>query len=513
MALSRLVARPGRVFGHRARGITASVAPPVAPSLTQLLIDGKFTDAADGRSFPKVDPRTEERLCDFQAAGAEDVDRAVRAARRAFDEGPWPRMSGQERGMRLRKLADLIMENQHRLAQLETLDNGKPIAASENIDIPASAMHFLYHAGWADKLCGETLPHGTAQGQHFAYTLREPVGVAGQIIPWNFPLLMAAWKLAPALATGTCCVLKPSEKTPMTALELGRLALEAGIPEGVLNVVPGLGEAGEALAGHPLVNKIAFTGSVGTARRITQVAGIKPITHELGGKSPAIVFPDADVDHAAATIHMGLFFNHGQCCCASSRIFVHEAVYDEFVAKSVEKAKARSVGDPFGDVDQGPQVDRIQFDRIMGYIESGREAGLNLAAGGARAFEKGYFIEPTIFVDVPDSAKLQKEEIFGPVMGITKWSDEAEVIRRANDTNFGLAAGLFTSNIHTATRVQRHIRAGTIWINTYNVFDNATPFGGYKESGIGREKGRDALNNYLVTKTVTMPIQGDPAWL
>lgn len=299
----------------------------------------------------------------------------------------------------------------------------------------------------------------------------------------------------------------------MTALELGKLALEAGIPEGVINIVPGLGpEAGEALASHPLVNKIAFTGSVATAKRIQQVAGIIPLTHELGGKSPAIVFGDADVDVAVDTIHFGLFFNHGQCCCASSRVFVHESIYDKFVEKSVAKAKARSVGDPFEKVDQGPQVDKIQFDRIMNYIDSGKTSGMNLATGGARKGDVGYFIEPTIFTDMPDENKLMKEEIFGPVMGIAKFKDEADVIRRANDTNFGLAAGLFSSNVHTINRVQRHIKAGTIWVNCYNIFDNATPFGGYKDSGVGREKGEDALKNYLATKTITMPIQGDPAW-
>merc|ERR1712137_615780 len=273
-----------------------------------------------------------------------------------------------------------------------------------------------------------------------------------------------------------------------TALELGKLSLEAGIPEGVINIVQGLGPgAGAALASHPDVNKIAFTGSTGTAKHIINAAGIKPVTTELGGKSPAIVFPDADIKMAADTVHMGLFLNHGQCCCASSRVFVHESIYDEFVELSVQKANKRRVGDPFGDVDQGPQVDQIKFD-------------------------KGFYVEPTIFVDVPDTAIIQREEIFGPVMGIAKWSEEAEVIRRANDSNYGLAAGIFTSNLSTAMRVQRHLKAGTVWINTYNLFDNATPFGGYKESGVGREKGKDALNNYLLTKTVTMPQVGDPCW-
>jgi aldehyde dehydrogenase (NAD+) len=486
----------------------------VRPNHTQLLINGEWVNSATGKTFEVIDPRTEEKVCDFQAAGPADVTKAVSAARTAFDEGPWPRMSGYERGRILNKLADLIDQNTEHLAQLETLDNGKPLFWSSNADIPLAAQHFRYFAGWADKIHGDTIPHNTAQGNHFAYTLKEPVGVCGQIIPWNFPFLMAAWKLGPALACGNTVVLKPSEKTPMTAAELGRLCLEAGIPEGVVNIVPGLGpEAGEALVSSELVNKVAFTGSVNTALRIQQLAGIKPMTHELGGKSPAIVFGDADVDHAVETIHFGLFFNHGQCCCASSRVFVHESVYDEFVEKSVKKANERQVGDPFGTVDQGPQVDKLQFDRIMGYINEGRDSGLKLAAGGSRKFDKGFFIEPTIFVDMPDSSKLMSEEIFGPVMGITKFSDESEVIRRANDSRFGLAAGIFTESLDKAMRVSRHIQAGTVWINCYNVFDNATPFGGYKESGVGREKGQEALKNYLATKCVTLPIKGDTKWL
>lgn len=484
------------------------------PQHTKLLINGQWKNSVSGGTFEAIDPRTEEKVCDFQAAGPEDVKNAIAAARTAFDEGPWPRMSGYERGRIMNKLADLIDEKTEHLAQLETLDNGKPLFWSKNADIPLGAQHFRYFAGWADKIHGDTIPHNTAQGNHFAYTLKEPVGVCGQIIPWNFPFLMAAWKLGPALACGNTIVLKPSEKTPMTALELGSLCLEAGIPEGVVNVVPGFGaEAGEALAASPLVNKIAFTGSTNTALRIQQIAGIKPLTTELGGKSPAIVFDDADIDHAVDTVHFGLFFNHGQCCCASSRVFVHEKVYDEFVEKSVKKANERSVGDPFGEVDQGPQVDKLQFDRIMSYINEGRNSGLNLVAGGARKFNKGYFIEPTIFADMPDSSKLMSEEIFGPVMGITKFSSESEVIRRANDSRFGLAAGIFTESLDKAMRVSRHIQAGTVWINCYNIFDNATPFGGYKDSGVGREKGQEALKNYTSTKCVTMPIKGDAKWL
>merc|ERR1719440_1005744 len=489
-------------------------AAKVVPTHTQLLINGEWKNSTSGRTFESIDPRTEEKICDFQAAGAADVVQAISAARVAFDEGPWPRMSGYERGRILNKLADLIDQNTEHLAQLETLDNGKPLFWSQNADIPLSAMHFRYFAGWADKVHGDTIPHGNAQGNHFAYTLKEPVGVCGKIIPWNFPFLMAAWKLGPALAAGNCVVLKPSEKTPITALELGRLCLEAGIPEGVVNVVPGLGpEAGEALVASELVNKVAFTGSTRTALRIQQIAGIKPLTHELGGKSPAIVFDDADIDHAVDTIHFGLFFNHGQCCCAASRVFVHESVYDEFVEKSIKKANDRSVGDPFGEVDQGPQVDKLQFDRIMGYINEGRNSGMTLAAGGSRKFDKGYFVEPTIFVDMPDSSKLMNEEIFGPVMGITKFSSESEVIQRANASPYGLAAGIFSESISTVARVSRHIQAGTIWVNCYNIFDNATPFGGYKESGVGREKGQEAIKNYTSTKCVTMPIKGDARWL
>jgi len=492
----------------------SSMSPKFTPKQTKLLINGQWVNSESGETFESIDPRTEEKICDFQAAGPADVKKAIASAKTAFEDGPWARMSGYERGRILSKLADLIDENSDNLAQLETLDNGKPLFWSKNADIPLGAQHFRYFSGWADKIHGDTIPHNTAQGNHFAYTLKEPIGVVGQIIPWNFPFLMAAWKLGPALACGNTVVLKPSEKTPMTALALGELCLEAGIPEGVVNIVPGLGpEAGEALVTSDDVHKIAFTGSTNTALRIQKIAGIKPMTTELGGKSAAIVFSDADIDHAVDTIHFGLFFNHGQCCCASSRVFVHESVYDQFVEKSVKKANERSVGDPFGEVDQGPQVDKLQFDRIMGYISEGRNTGMKVAAGGSRKFDKGYFIEPTIFVDMPDSSKLMSEEIFGPVMGITKFSSESEAIRRANGSNYGLAAGVFTESLDTAMRVSRHIQAGTVWINCYNIFDNATPFGGYKDSGVGREKGQEALKNYSATKCVTMPIKGDPRWL
>lgn len=405
-----------------------------------------------------------------------------------------------------------MLERLEEFAQLETLDNGKPIFFSRVADVPLSASHFHYFSGWADKIYGETITHGSEFGHFDAKTLKEPIGVAAQIIPWNFPLLMAAWKLGPALATGCTVVLKPSEKTPMTALALGQLLLDAGLPEGVVNIVPGMGDAGAMLAAHPMVDKVAFTGSVATAKKISANLGIKPLTTELGGKSPMLVFGDCDVDTAVAQTNWGLFFNHGQCCCAGSRVYVHESIYDEFVEKAVAAASARKLGDPFGEVDQGPLVDKLQFDRVMGFINGAKESGVKIATGGAQFGDTGYFVEPTVMVDIADDNFAQRNEIFGPVMGVSKFSSEDEVIARANDSNFGLAAGVFTNDVHTINRVTRRLKAGTIWVNCYNVFDNATPFGGYKESGVGREKGPDALKNYLQTKTVVQPMTGDLGW-
>jgi len=323
---------------------------------------------------------------------------------------------------------------------------------------------------------------------------------------------MAAWKLGPSLACGNTIVLKPSEKTPITALALGKLMLDAGLPEGVVNIIPGDGKTGSELVKHPLINKVAFTGSLNTAKKIQKDIGIVPLTTELGGKSPAIVFPDADIQTAVDLTHWGLFFNQGQCCCAGSRVYVHESIYDEFVEKAVKAAENRKVGDPFGEVDQGPQVDKLQFDRIMGYINRAKEIGIKPAIGGSRIHEVGFFVKPTIFTDLPESTEIQKEEIFGPVMGISKWTDENEIIDRANNSNFGLAAGIFSNNVHTINRVSRRLQAGTIWVNCYNNFDSATPFGGYKESGVGREKGFEGLKNYLQTKTVIQPLQGELGW-
>ncbi|KXZ48141.1 hypothetical protein GPECTOR_30g237 [Gonium pectorale] len=461
--------------------------------------------------MPVVDPRTEEVVLQVAEGDAADVDKAVAAARRAFDSGPWPRMTAKERGRMLYRLADAMEGVAEELAALETLDNGKPISYSRAADVPLSIDHFRYYAGWADKIHGKTIP---VDGPYMAYTLHEPLGVVGQIIPWNFPLLMAAWKLGPALAAGNTVVLKPAEQTPMTALRLAQLAKEVGLPDGVLNVVTGYGPtAGAALASHRGVDKTAFTGSTEVGRLVGRAAAeqLKPCTLELGGKSPIIVCPDVDVDKAVADAHMALFFNHGQCCAAGSRVFVHESIYDTFVQKATDAATKRRVGDPFGRVDQGPQVDSDQFTKILGYIDSGKRDGARLMCGGGRVGSRGYYVEPTVFADVRDDMKIAREEIFGPVQSILKWKDLDEVIARANDTNYGLAAGVFSTNVNTVNTLTRGLRSGTVWVNCYNLYDSAVPFGGYKESGVGREKGEYALHNYTQVKSVYMPLK-NPAW-
>eukprot|EP00775_Hariotina_reticulata_P006904 gene6904-7120_t len=378
------------------------------------------------------------------------------------------------------------------LAQLETLDNGKPIFFSRNADVPLSFDHLRYYAGWADKIHGKTIP---VDGPYWAYTLHEPLGVVGQIIPWNFPLLMAAWKIGPALAAGNTIVLKTAEQTPLTAIKLGELALEAGLPPGVLNIISGYGPtAGAAIVEHPDIDKT-----------------LKSVTLELGGKSPVVVCSDVDVDKAVADTHFALFFNHGQCCAAGSRLFVHESIYDEFVEKSVTAAKNRRIGDPFGDVDQGPQVDLDQHNKILQYIDHGNEEGAKLQCGGKRKGDKGYYVEPTVFTDVQDHMKISREEIFGPVQCISKWSSAEEVIARANDTAYGLAAGVFSKNVDMINTLTRGIRSGTVWVNCYNLYDSAVPFGGYKDSGMGREKGEYALSNYTQVKAVYQQLV-DPAW-
>ncbi|XP_040985991.1 aldehyde dehydrogenase family 2 member B4, mitochondrial isoform X2 [Juglans microcarpa x Juglans regia] len=498
---------------------TASVAeelitPPVQITYTQNLINGQFVDAASGRNFPTYDPRTGEVIAHVAEGDAEDINRAVAAARKAFDEGPWPKMTAYERSRILLRFADLVEKNTEELAALETWNNGKPYEQAAQAELPMLARLFRYYAGWADKIHGLTVP---ADGDYHVQTLHEPIGVAGQIIPWNFPLLMFAWKVGPALACGNTIVLKTAEQTPLTALYAAKLFHDAGLPPGVLNIVSGFGPtAGAALASHMDVDKLAFTGSTDTGKVVLELAArsnLKPVTLELGGKSPFIVCEDADIDRAVELAHFALFFNQGQCCCAGSRTYVHERIYDEFIEKSKARATRRVVGDPFKKgVEQGPQIDVEQFDKVLRYIRSGIQSNATLECGGDRLGSKGYFIQPTVFSNVQDDMLIAKDEIFGPVQSILKFKDIDDVIRRANTTRYGLAAGVFTRSLDTANTLTRALRAGTIWVNCFDVFDAAIPFGGYKMSGIGREKGIYSLHNYLQVKAVVTPLK-KAAWL
>ncbi|KAM3754230.1 hypothetical protein ACB098_03G150400 [Castanea mollissima] len=514
----------GRNTSNLSRGIykystaAAAVEDPINPSVkvnyTQLLIGGQFVDAVSGKTFQTLDPRTGEVIANIAEGDAEDVNRAVAVARKAFDEGPWPRMTAYERQRVLLRFADLIEKHNDELAALETWDNGKPYEQAAKIEVPMLARLMRYYAGWADKIHGLTVP---ADGPYHVQTLHEPIGVAGQIIPWNFPLLMFGWKVGPALACGNTVVMKTAEQTPLSALLASKLLHEAGLPSGVLNVVSGFGPtAGAAIASHMDVDKLAFTGSTATGKVVLQLAAksnLKPVTLELGGKSPFIVCEDADVDKAVELAHFALFFNQGQCCCAGSRTFVHERVYDEFVEKAKARALNRSVGDPFrGGIEQGPQIDTDQFDKILKYINSGIESGATLETGGERFGNKGYYIKPTVFSNVKDDMLIAKDEIFGPVQTILKYKELDEVIRRANSTQYGLAAGVFTHNIDTANTLTRALRVGTVWVNCFDTFDAAIPFGGYKMSGHGREKGIYSLSNYLQVKAVVTALN-NPAWL
>ena len=470
----------------------------------KLFINGKWVNSISGKTFATLNPATGQEICQVAEADSADVDLAVKAARKAFESGPWKKMSAAERGRRINKLADLMEKNLPALAALESLDNGKPLRDSLNADLPLSIKAYRYYAGWCDKTHGKTIP---VEGEYFCYTKHEPVGVVGQIIPWNFPLLMVAWKWAPALATGCTIVLKPAEQTPLTALRMAELAQEADIPDGVINVVPGFGPtAGAAITSHMDIDKVAFTGEGSTGQLVMQAAAksnLKRVSLELGGKSPNVVFADADLDAAVEGAYFGLFFNQGQCCCAGSRLFVEEKIHDAFVEKLVARAKKQRIGDPFDmATTQGPQISQEQCDRIMGYIDIGISEGANLLSGGKRVGNKGYFIQPTIFDGVKDNMRIAKEEIFGPVMNILKFKDVDEVVQRGNKTFYGLAAAIWTKDITKAHRLANSLRAGTVWVNCYDVFDAAAPFGGFKMSGIGRELGEYALSLYTEVKTV-----------
>jgi len=480
-----------------------------AVKFTQLFINNEWVDAESGKTFATLNPATGETIAQVQEADKADVDKAVAAARAAFKLGsPWRTMDASQRGHLLYKLADLMERDREYLASLESLDNGKPYNDAFNVDLGLVIKCFRYYAGWADKNHGKTIP---LDGKFLCYTRHEPVGVCGQIIPWNFPLLMQAWKLGPALATGNCVVMKVAEQTPLTGLYVCSLIKEAGFPAGVVNVLAGFGPtAGAAISEHLDVDKVAFTGSTETGQIIQKAAGgsnLKRVTLELGGKSPLIVMDDADIDQAVEMAHFALFFNQGQCCCAGSRLMVQDGIYDKFVEKATQRAKARKVGDPFAEgIEQGPQVDNEQFDKVLGYIKSGVAEGANLRAGGARWGDKGYFIQPTVFSDVSDDMKICKEEIFGPVQVIQRFTTRDEVIHRANKNHYGLAAAVFTSSLDNATFISNSLRAGTVWVNCYDALEAQAPFGGYKMSGVGRELGEYGLEAYTEVKTVTIAV-------
>ncbi|KAJ5159409.1 Aldehyde dehydrogenase [Penicillium canariense] len=457
-----------------------------------LFINNEFIKSVEGKTFETINPTDEKPITAVFEATEQDVDIAVKAARAAF-EGAWHTVTPSDRGRMLTKLADLFERDMETLAAIEALDNGKAVTMAK-IDIANAAGCLRYYGGWADKITGQTID---TNSETLSYTRHEPVGVCGQIIPWNFPILMWAWKIGPAIAAGNTVLIKTAEQTPLS----GRL------PPGVINVISGFGRtAGAAISSHMDIDKVAFTGSTVVGRMILQAAAksnLKKVTLELGGKSPNIVFDDADIDNAISWSNFGIFFNHGQCCCAGSRLLVQEGIYDKFIQRFKERAAKNQLGNPFAaDTFQGPQVSQLQFDRIMEYINHGKKEGATVAMGGERHGTEGYFIQPTIFTDVTPNMKIAQEEIFGPVIAVTKFKDEAEAIKIGNSTCYGLAAAVHTKNVNTAIRVSNALKAGTVWINSYNLISYQAPFGGFKESGMGRELGSYALDNYTQVKTV-----------
>ncbi|KAJ1093039.1 hypothetical protein NDU88_006148 [Pleurodeles waltl] len=499
---------------HPVRSLSAAAAIPVPnpePDIqyNKLFINNEWHDAVSKKTFPTINPSTGEVICQVAEGDKADVDKAVKAARDAFDLGSaWRRMDASDRGLLMNRLADLMERDKTQLATLETLDNGKPFTVSYAVDLAMTIKCLRYYAGWADKWHGKTIP---VDGDYFTYTRHEPVGVCGQIIPWNFPLLMLAWKFGPALATGNVIVMKVAEQTPLSALHVASLVKEAGFPPGVVNIITGMGPtAGAAISNHMHVDKVAFTGSTEVGKLIQQAAGssnLKKVTLELGGKSPNIIMSDADMELAVEQSHFALFFNQGQCCCAGSRTFVQEDIYQEFVERSIERAKKRVVGNPFDfKTEQGPQVDKEQFKKILGYINIGKKEGAQLLHGGGVAADRGYFIQPTVFGNVKDDMTIASEEIFGPVMSILKFKSLEEVVKRANKSIYGLAAAVFTKDLDKANYIAQGVRAGTVWINCYDVFAAQAPFGGYKASGTGRELGQYGLEAYTEVKTVTTKV-------
>ncbi|CAL8248703.1 unnamed protein product [Merluccius merluccius] len=507
---------PSQSQNHRPPHVDAAGAPALptpVPDLsiqyTKLFINNEWHEALSGRKIPVCNPSTGELLCEVEEAGAEDVDKAVRSARAAFKMGsPWRSMDASDRGRLLNRLADLVERDHLLLATLEALDSGKVFLMAFFVDLIATIKTLRYYAGWADKIHGKTIP---IDGDYFTYTRHEPIGVCGQIIPWNFPVMMFTWKIAPALCSGNTVVIKPAEQTPLTALHMAALIKEAGFPPGVVNVVPGYGPtAGSAISHHMDIDKVAFSGSTAVGKLIQRAAGdtnLKRVTLELGGKNPIIVFADCDLEHALEQAHSGLFFNQGQCCVAGSRVFVEEPIYEKFVRRSVEKARSKVLGDPLTPgVDQGPQIDRKQFDKIMELMESGKREGATLECGGSSWGQQGLFIQPTVFSNVTDEMRIAKEEIFGPVQQIMCFRSVEEVITRANATHYGLAAGVFTSDIDKAFTVSAALQAGIVWVNCYNAMSVQCPFGGFKMSGNGRELGEYALQEYTEVKAITIKI-------